>query len=103
MKFKKGDYVVGTTSCADNNNYASEFAVMEVLEVDESDGTVRVEILSHEFDDDALGEQEWVDEKDLVLKNTIGISNSLDSGVPPVAKIEYSGSKVALYKAKGLI
>lgn len=110
MNFKKGDLVVGKDRTSENYNYAGEFCTMEVVEVDTDDGTVLCEIISHEIDSDYIGESEWVDGDDLQLKDgyyssssSTNSSNSQSLSSLPGTKIEYNGSKIKLYKAKGLI
>lgn len=108
MKFNEGDLVIGKENMDGSYDYFSPFCVAEVTEIDNSDKTVYVEIISHEIDSDYVGEGEWVAMKDIVLKDAVSSTSTSSSfshtlNSIPGTKIEYSGSKVKLYKSKGLI
>lgn len=110
MSFKKGDLVVGKSGTQGEYNYFGEFCIAEVDSVDNSDRIVLVEIISDEANPDNIGESEWVDIKHLVLKDSVSSSSTnFESPITksnisiPGTKIEYNGSKVDIFKAKGLI
>lgn len=105
MSFKKGDLVIGQSNIQGEYDYFGEFCVAEVESVDNSDGTVLVEIISDEANPSNVGESEWVDIKHLVLKDSVGSSSAVSSQITllPGTKIEYNSSKTRLLKSKGLI
>lgn len=105
MSFKKGDLVIGKNGIQGEYNFFGEFCVAEVISVDNSDGTVCVEIISDEANPENAGASEWVDIKHLVLKDSVSSSSAVSSQITslPGTKIEYNSSKTRLLKSKGLI
>lgn len=72
--FKVEDRVRGTEGTS------FEYATLLVIDTD-GEGMVEVEVISHEFDEDQIGETEWVEETDLVLISTSGISFKSRAGM----------------------
>jgi hypothetical protein len=98
-EFKEGDVVRGKV---DNDQpVANEYCTMICLDDEDEDGEVQVEVKSHEYNENVIGDVFWVDVNDLELVSSNRSSSSLKNGVPG-ERIAVSNNKASLLKIKKL-
>lgn len=77
MKFEIGDSVIGIEGSS------MEYAVASVLNVDGDD--ILITIVSHEYNDDFIGEEFWDDADEYERIGTYGNNNTVTHTVIPVS------------------
>lgn len=93
MSFKRGDLITGKKGnlAKFKDLKLSEEVTLEVTEIDNDDKTLYVEVISSPMDEDLVGEEFWVGEKDFEL---VGVTSSF-----PRVEYQYPTSIQESYKS----